>query len=113
MHACDVTSITTTEPVYDTVNMCRLKTVVQSIFTFREAMTTAKTEIEEAFASEFSDVCCLAFAEGNQSLRDSCLRTESTSTEIIFDGKQCNQIIMTEISYSLPNANFEVLSETE
>ena len=71
MHACDVTSITTTEPVYDTVNMCRLKTVVQSIFTFREAMTTAKTEIEEAFASEFSDVCCLACAEGNQSLRDS------------------------------------------
>ena len=72
IHACDVTTIITTEPVYDTVNMCRQKTLTQTIFTFQEAMTTAKTETEESFTSEFSDVCCLAFAEGNQALRDSC-----------------------------------------
>ena len=84
------------ELTYDNINKCRSRTVTRTFYTFPNAMTHAKTETEEQFSAENPDVCCQAFADGEDSLRDSCIKVEGDITEtFVWDGTMCNKITAT------------------
>ena len=45
-----------------------------------------KTEKQESFSDANIDSCCQAFADGDQSLRDSCETSETViSTDLVYD----------------------------
>lgn len=101
--ACLSNSMVSMELIYDDINMCRRRTVTRTFYTFPDAMTHAKTETDEQFQAENADVCCQAFAEGEDSLRDSCIKVEGISTEsYVWDGSMCNKITTTSTQFLLP-----------
>ena len=77
-------------------------------------MTIVKTEEEEFFTPESRDLCCQAFADGDNSLAGACLSdiAEVISSELIYDDiNMCRTRTVTKIDFTLPVAMTIVKSE--
>ena len=77
-------------------------------------MTVIKTEESEEFTAESADQCCMAFVDGDASLREACEIDETSFDDLVYDeDNMCRLRTVTRTEFTLPDAMTLVKTEDE